>query len=267
MMIQQALASHYNKNKLHNSYLITANSMDKAYLEVSGFLSQYLFTNIKDSSHPDISIVRSNDQNIVIKVDQIRKLQEFLYKTSPISGIKVGVIMDAANMNINAFNSCLKLLEDTPSNSYLFLITKYASLIPETILSRCVKLYHNYDIATDVRCKEEYIIPLLNESKIEEKLQFIQKISSNIELWNDFVDNMQLLLTFYIKNTYNHLLKLSEVEKKLLRQIESEELVHLLSSRYSKIQDIVHNVRQNNIDLLVSTMLIIDIVTSKQGDL
>lgn len=267
-MIQKELVSHYTNTKLHNSYLITSNAIDKAYAEVNDFLKKYLFSNINDLNHPDISIIKSNDQNMVIKVDQIRQLQEFLYKTAPISGIKVGIIIDAANMNINAFNSCLKCLEDTPNNTYLFLITKYASLIPETILSRCVKLHHRYDIVTDIRCKEEYIVPLCKTSALEARLQMIQTISANMEAWNDFADNIQILIALYVKNAYSEMFKLSDIEKQLFQQIKYNLSLNTLSytllDKYDKIQEIINNVRKDNIDLLVSAMLIIDIVTENQ---
>ena len=183
-MIQEKLIAHFRQNKLLSSYLVVSDNTDKAYREVGDFLKKYLFPNINDpdindiSNNPDISIVKSNNETSLIKTDQIRELREFLNKTSTMSGIKVGVIMDAANMNINAFNSCLKFLEDTPNNSYLFLITKYATLIPDTMLSRCAKLHQNYNLTTNIRCKEEYITPLLEERPIETKLQFIQKIST-----------------------------------------------------------------------------------------
>ena len=40
-------------------------------------------------------------------------------------------------MNINTVNSCLKLLEDTSKDTYIFLITTNIAAILPTIRSRC----------------------------------------------------------------------------------------------------------------------------------
>jgi len=89
-------------------------------------------------AHPDILWVKPEKN--VIKVDQIREIGDFVYKTSQKSVKKVVAIEGAYLMNANSSNALLKVLEESPNNTHLLLdTTNLSSLIP-TIRSRCQSL-------------------------------------------------------------------------------------------------------------------------------
>ena len=89
-------------------------------------------------AHPDVFWVKPEKN--VIKVDQIREIGDFVYKTSQKSVNKVVAIEGAYLMNANSSNALLKVLEDSPNNTHLLLDTiNLSSLIP-TIRSRCQSL-------------------------------------------------------------------------------------------------------------------------------
>ena len=89
-------------------------------------------------AHPDVFWVKPEKN--VIKIDQIREIGDFVYKTSQKSVKKVVAIEDAYLMNANSSNALLKVLEDSPNNTHLLLDTiNLSSLIP-TIRSRCQSL-------------------------------------------------------------------------------------------------------------------------------
>ena len=89
-------------------------------------------------AHPDVFWVKPEKN--VIKIDQIREIGDFVYKTSQKSVKKVVAIEDAYLMNANSSNALLKVLEESPNNTHLLLDTiNLSSLIP-TIRSRCQSL-------------------------------------------------------------------------------------------------------------------------------
>ena len=89
-------------------------------------------------AHPDVFWVKPEKN--VIKIDQIREIGDFVYKTSQKSVKKVVAIEGAYLMNANSSNALLKVLEESPDNTHLLLDTiNLSSLIP-TIRSRCQSL-------------------------------------------------------------------------------------------------------------------------------
>ncbi len=73
----------------------------------------------------------------MIKIDQIRELESFVFVGSHREGNRVVLITEADAMNQPAANSLLKILEEPPASVYFILVSsKTKSLLP-TIRSRC----------------------------------------------------------------------------------------------------------------------------------
>jgi DNA polymerase-3 subunit delta' len=73
----------------------------------------------------------------IIRIDQIRELEGFVFVGSHRSGNRVVLVTEADAMNPAAANALLKILEEPPSSVYFILIsTRSKSLLP-TIRSRC----------------------------------------------------------------------------------------------------------------------------------
>ena len=73
----------------------------------------------------------------IIKIDQIRELEAFVFVGSHRNGNRVVLITEADAMNAPAANSLLKILEEPPSSVYFILVSsKQKSLLP-TLRSRC----------------------------------------------------------------------------------------------------------------------------------
>lgn len=75
-----------------------------------------------------------------IRVDDVRKVNEFLAKTSFDGNWRVVIIDSADEMNKNAANALLKILEEPPVHTILLLISHNAGTLLPTIRSRCAKL-------------------------------------------------------------------------------------------------------------------------------
>ncbi|WP_018971171.1 hypothetical protein [Rubritalea marina] len=87
-----------------------------------------------------VRIVRPVMKSRRISVPQIRELERSFYQASDPDKWKVGVVLEADRMGVEAENAFLKTLEEPPRNSLLLLLTSNISLLLPTILSRCVQL-------------------------------------------------------------------------------------------------------------------------------
>ncbi len=91
-------------------------------------------------THPDIQWVEPAEEGKVITIDQIRVLAQFLHLRPHIGRLKLVIISPAEGMNAHAANSLLKLLEEPPPDSLLFLASSNPARLPATVRSRCQRL-------------------------------------------------------------------------------------------------------------------------------
>lgn len=75
-----------------------------------------------------------------ITVDEVRRLKDFLQLSAADGGRRVVIVDSADEMNSNAANALLKLLEEPPENTVLLLISHQPSRLLPTIRSRCREL-------------------------------------------------------------------------------------------------------------------------------
>ena len=179
--------------KLSNSLLLTGNKgIGKKYFilqiieeyinkKVVNSQTQHHLSLLKNNSHPNIIIVEKEidektkkHKNFII-IDQIRKINQFCSETSIIEDIPKFILIDCADdMNINASNALLKILEEPKLNTYFFLISHQPSSLLPTIKSRCLKINlpnHNYDNFSN-------IIEISNNDINEETKKFLYDITN-----------------------------------------------------------------------------------------
>src|SRR6202007_1846163 len=75
-----------------------------------------------------------------LTVDEVRKLAGFFGMTSGAGGWRVAIVDTADDMNANAANALLKMLEEPPSRAMLLLLTNAPGRLLPTIRSRCQRL-------------------------------------------------------------------------------------------------------------------------------
>ena len=109
------------------------------------------------ADHPDMALIRSgahprlfplrrswNEKtdklNTVITVDDVRKLKSFFGMSAADGGRRVVIVDAADDMNVNAANAILKLLEEPPADAVILLISHQPSRLLPTIRSRCREL-------------------------------------------------------------------------------------------------------------------------------
>jgi len=90
--------------------------------------------------HPDLLVIRpeiKDNKSGQIKLDQIRKLVGFLGHKPGRGGWRVAIIDSMDQVNRNGANALLKLLEEPPERTLLFLIASRPGRLPPTVRSRC----------------------------------------------------------------------------------------------------------------------------------
>lgn len=99
---------------------------------------------ISARSHPDLLVleraVEGGKLKRAIAVDQARDLPEFFAKSPAQARRRVAIIDAADDLNVNAANALLKILEEPPESGVLFLITHAPGRLLATIRSRCRRL-------------------------------------------------------------------------------------------------------------------------------
>jgi DNA polymerase-3 subunit delta' len=95
---------------------------------------------LRSDSHPDIHVVRLEEDAQQIKIDQVRALIESLALKSYRGGYKVGIIEGAESLNASSANAFLKTLEEPSSNTVLIMIARPNHRLPATVASRCLRL-------------------------------------------------------------------------------------------------------------------------------
>jgi DNA polymerase-3 subunit delta' len=95
---------------------------------------------IDNYNHPDVSWIRPESKSRVITIDVIRELMQTVNLKPTVAAFKVGILVAADRLNVQAANSFLKTLEEPPPRSLLVLLTTEPQRMLETILSRCLRL-------------------------------------------------------------------------------------------------------------------------------
>ena len=158
---------NYEKNKLSNSILLSGlKGLGKAtfaYHFANYLLSQkeegeysvktfsinennISYKLLNANTHPNFFLIESNFQEKDIKIEQIRKLINFLNKTSYKKNLKIVMIDNAEYLNLNSSNALLKSIEEPQDNTFFFIIHNSASKILDTIKSRCREFKFSFNI-------------------------------------------------------------------------------------------------------------------------
>jgi len=206
---------------------------------------------ITNNNHPDFLIIepdtllankssRSSDfeKTIksgfeIIKIAQIRNIKTFLGQKSINSEKKIVLIIDAHLLNEAASNCLLKTLEE-PSNGIFILLTSKLNLLLDTIISRCqIIRFRSFSSKQIQSILKDY----LDTSKlnINPKLKFEDLINSangspnqlikNIEIWNDFSDEIISKIDSPIKNS----LEILEISKLISEKLEIYQQIYLVN--------------------------------------
>ena len=148
------ILSNERRDDSNNSFpeFFKENTLQDDQLSVLGEGSLYIspaesvFKRIASGGHADfMSVERSiNEKNgklrTEIVVDDVRSIGSFFNLTAGEGGWRIVIIDCADEMNLNAANAVLKVLEEPPARSLLLLISHNPGQLLGTIRSRCRNL-------------------------------------------------------------------------------------------------------------------------------
>lgn len=141
-----------NSNRsLYHAYIVRAEGEAAALPRVRALLSEMLCSSaggrpcgecthcikVSRGIHPDITVITKLDGKKEIQVDQIREAV-FSARLMPNEAERRVIVINGAHeMNINAQNSLLKLLEEPPKHIAILLLTNEPGSLLPTVRSRC----------------------------------------------------------------------------------------------------------------------------------
>jgi len=210
---------------------------------------------INNNNHPDLLIIepdsllgtknsRSSDLektiksgSEIIKIAQIRNIKTFLGQKSINSEKKIVLIINAHLLNEAASNCLLKTLEES-SNGIFILLTSKLNLLLDTIISRCqIVRFRSFTSKQIKSIVEDYLDT--SKLKINPKLKFEDLIKAangspnqllkNIEIWNNFSDEILSKLDFPIRNSLE-ILEISQLISEKLEIYQQIFLVNLIQT-------------------------------------
>lgn len=257
-MIKKQLEHDFKANRLSSSYLVCTDDLDKSYAEVKDFVFSHLIDDNTDFN-PDFLCIKKVDNKVKnISVDQIRVLQKFLYRTSVISGKRVAIIHSADQMNINAANSCLKILEDTPSDAFIFLITNFLGNIIPTIRSRCKIINSHYHVVINNENEEEYLKILDKRTQVDEMIKFLRKFEQKDRLlWEHFSLYLDGLLARFHLYSNKVTIPITVYEQEVFSQLSLNTNVDF-TKKHNAVKQIIELTNSFDLDLKSNAMMLIE---------
>ncbi len=104
-----------------------------------------VFQRVAAASHGDLLVIERSENergtkraNIV--VEDVRRTQNFFHMTAGEGGWRIVIVDSADEMNVNAANALLKVLEEPPPRALLLLVSHNPGQLLPTIRSRCQKI-------------------------------------------------------------------------------------------------------------------------------
>lgn len=127
---------------------------------------------VASASHPGLLVLKrglnpeTGKLMSVISVNEVRRLAGFFGMTSGAGGWRVAIIDTADDMNDNAANALLKMLEEPPSRAMLIVLGNAPGRLLPTIRSRCQKVVLR---SLDEPTVEQELKRLLPDAKADER--------------------------------------------------------------------------------------------------
>ncbi len=95
---------------------------------------------VQEGNHADVKWLRPESKTRIISVEQVRELIQTVNLKPTEAEYKVGVLVAADRLNVQAANAFLKTLEEPPKQSVIILLSTEPDRLLDTILSRCIRL-------------------------------------------------------------------------------------------------------------------------------
>ena len=140
------------------NYLLSINEQNKYSINNFAINSDNKsYKNLCNSTHPNLLVLENSDLDEDIKIENVRNILKFLNKSTYSSNIKIILIDNAEYLNEHSSNALLKVLEESNSKTYFFIIHNNNKKILSTIKSRCIEFKFFFNIAQKMKIIENII--------------------------------------------------------------------------------------------------------------
>lgn len=237
---KKILLGSYNNNKIASTYLFYGQDVDLIYtvaLEFAKLLqcgsacgSCPICKKIDANVHPDVILILPEGKKNIIKIERMRELKERLNIGIYEGKYIVVIVKNIDQIQEEAANSALKILEEPPEKTVFILIASNKESLPKTILSRCQCIYFSRE--KPMGLKE---LPLPKNNSIYDLLLFSSSLFSALPKDDNEKRNalLQLLqdyaLYFYKNNNY----KLSKLVLKYISAIKRNANIKLVLDHFA----------------------------------
>lgn len=203
------------------------------------------------NGHPDITEtdgVKGKSRNFT--VDAVREIRDDAFIVPNESDRKIYILKNAHNMNEQAQNAILKILEEPPAYVYFIIVTTSKSTMLETVLSR-VQVYSLLSDEGEITEKEEnavkgFVSALLNvnEAALMEQTAVFQKN-------NQFAKSVLILLSEVFrdalvkKSGFEREFRFAHEVKTLANSVTAKNLIQLCAVCDELVESIDRNCNNN----------------------
>lgn len=151
---------------------------------------------IKAENHPDIyetdGIVKAKSK--VFSVDAVREVRSNAFIVPNESDKKIYILKNAQNMNEQAQNALLKILEEPPSYVFFIIVTTSKSTMLETVMSR-VQTYSILSDDIEISEKEELAVKSFVSALLQVDELKLMDETAVFQRNNQFAKSVLLLLS------------------------------------------------------------------------
>ncbi len=202
--------------------------------------------------HADIyetdGIEKSKSKNF--SVDAIRKVRDDAFIAPNESNKKVYILKNAKNMNEQAQNALLKILEEPPSYVYFIIVAQSRSTMLETVLSR-VQIFSLLSDEGEITDKEMQAVKGIVKSLLSVNELSLMEQTAVFQKNNQLAKSVLQLLTevfrdaLVLKSGYEREFRFPKETKSLYSSLTAKSLLQLIEACNELIESIDRNCNNN----------------------
>ncbi len=202
--------------------------------------------------HPDIfetdGIVKSKSK--VFSVDAVREIRSNAFIVPNESDKKIYILKNGQNMNEQAQNALLKILEEPPTYVYFIIVTASRSTMLETVLSR-VQTYSILSDEIKISEKEENAVKSFVEALLSVDELKLMEATAVYQKNNQFAKSVLVILSEVFRDTlvkksgYQREMRFTEQVNALAMALTSKHLLQLVNVCDGLIDAIDRNCNNN----------------------
>lgn len=202
------LLNEIKNNRLAHAYLFSGPKETKQVITAKNFIKTIIKADnatakrIDEDNFLDLLYITKQQKN-EITIDAIRAAQDFFHQTGAEGKHKFVIIDLVEDLNINAANALLKILEEPSQNTHLFLISNGFHKVLPTIRSRCRIIRFN---PIEERFKNNELYDQIKNLILEQDIIAFNKFAVNLgknsnQQWDDIKDLILVILSEFIKKS------------------------------------------------------------------